>query len=134
MRASWRIACAMPLGPLGLPVVASTVAAVPAGAVTCPGKNLDLSGGRNYSGVDWTGCNLSGDNFNYDNLSSATLHGVNLTNASLFDVNFSSSDLSGANLTGAVVSFAQFGTSNLANSTTHDLNEYYGGPTSLPTG
>jgi LPXTG-motif cell wall-anchored protein len=63
-------------------------------AATCPTAPTDAT-----SGVDWSGCDLSGWTFTSQTLDSANLSGANLTGATFDSTSMMNVNLSGANLT-----------------------------------
>jgi uncharacterized protein YjbI with pentapeptide repeats len=69
-------------------------------------KNVYVGCNARDSGVDLTGCDLTGSTLTGaslvgDDLTRANLEGVDMTNADLYDDNLTGADLENANLTGA---------------------------------
>ena len=65
------------------------------------------------AGVDWHGCNLSGQTLSGDNLSGANLKGADLSGALLNSANLTNANLWGANLVGATLTGATLTGANL---------------------
>jgi beta-lactamase regulating signal transducer with metallopeptidase domain len=69
--------------------------------------------GGNYSGVDWSGRDLSGRRYRGANFSKATLVGTNFSNGTFSNANFDSADLQNAVFRNAAISNCNFASSNL---------------------
>lgn len=73
----------------------------PASSSTAGGQNGAKHVNADFSGRNWAGANLAGQQFTNVDLSSANLSGANLRAAKLVNVSLERADLRGADLTGA---------------------------------